>query len=314
MKRIFWEKDEKIELEKSFSQNPHPDMATRQLLADKFRVTVEKITNFFKNKRQKLRRDGHPIKRVFRQEKSKKSARETDDLSRNSITTKTTSTPLEEPEDEIFVVKIETIESESVPEPESIETSNPTRTLEQCPAVVRFAKARVPEINKINSDEMIRKIPKMGIIAKISNSSSQNDWTATQRGPIQSLFPATPVLNHQQVPTTPLIPTYLPIQTPYIPSCLDFTAGQYFPINYKQSVATYQQPIVENGENLDDIFDNNLKQLNESEDTGIETDSFECLSEKEKEIEIKPLPNWFPFSALYPNQPIYPKTNPFLTF
>ena len=65
MTRIHWEKEDKFELEKSFAQNPHPDSAEKQLIADKLRVPIEKIDNFFKNKRQKLRRSGIAVKRVF---------------------------------------------------------------------------------------------------------------------------------------------------------------------------------------------------------------------------------------------------------
>ena len=65
MARIHWEKEDRIELEKSFAANPHPDSNEKQLIADKLRVPIEKINNFFKNKRQKLRRSGIAIKRVF---------------------------------------------------------------------------------------------------------------------------------------------------------------------------------------------------------------------------------------------------------
>ena len=54
------------------------------------------------------------------------------------------------------------------------------------------------------------------------------------------------------------------------------------------------------------ILEENLNELNESEDTGIEDTGYEALSEPEPEIEIKPLPTWFPFSVLYPNKPIFP--------
>ena len=62
---------------------------------------------------------------------------------------------------------------------------------------------------------------------------------------------------------------------------------------------------IEHEKNLDQILEENLNELNESEDTGIEDTGYEALSEPEPEIEIKPLPTWFPFSVLYPNQPIY---------
>ena len=68
MTRIHWEKEDRIELEKSFALNPHPDSAKKQMIADKLRVEIEKIDNFFKNKRQKLRRSGIAIKRVFHEE------------------------------------------------------------------------------------------------------------------------------------------------------------------------------------------------------------------------------------------------------
>ena len=62
---------------------------------------------------------------------------------------------------------------------------------------------------------------------------------------------------------------------------------------------------IEHQKNLDQILEQNLNQLNESEDTGIEDIGYEALSEPETEIEIKPFPTWFPFSVLYPNQPIF---------
>ena len=65
MSRIHWKKNDKLELDKAFEENPHPDLQAREKLADKFRVTVNKVTNFFKNKRQNLRRNGKSIKRVF---------------------------------------------------------------------------------------------------------------------------------------------------------------------------------------------------------------------------------------------------------
>ena len=68
MTRIHWEKEDRIELENSFAANPHPDSAEKQLIADKLRVPIEKIDNFFKNKRQKLRRSGVSIKRVFHED------------------------------------------------------------------------------------------------------------------------------------------------------------------------------------------------------------------------------------------------------
>ena len=68
MTRIHWEKEDRVELEKLFAENPHPDSAEKQLIADKLRVPIEKIVNFFKNKRQKLRRSGIAIKRVVHEE------------------------------------------------------------------------------------------------------------------------------------------------------------------------------------------------------------------------------------------------------
>ena len=43
MVRIHWEKEDRIELEKSFSANPHPDYAEKQMIADKLRVPIAKI-------------------------------------------------------------------------------------------------------------------------------------------------------------------------------------------------------------------------------------------------------------------------------
>ena len=61
----------------------------------------------------------------------------------------------------------------------------------------------------------------------------------------------------------------------------------------------------EHEKNLDQILEGNFNELNDSEDTGIEDTGYEALSEPEPETEIKPLPTWFPFSVLYPNQPIF---------
>ena len=44
MTRIHWEKEDRIELEKSFALNPHPDSVKKQMIADKLRVKSRKLT------------------------------------------------------------------------------------------------------------------------------------------------------------------------------------------------------------------------------------------------------------------------------
>ena len=291
MKRIFWEKEEKIELDKSFSQNPHPDMATKELLAEKFRVNVEKITNFFKNKRQKLRKNGQSIKQVFRDEKSKKVLKESAKVMTTLQKPENILTPLVKSDDKNAIFKIESeSEYQGAPAPNPIGMSTASSTLG------RFSEALL-EGPKINTGKLIRKIPKMGLSAKTSSDSIRRRFKTNQHVPIQSFFP---LFTSDKLPQMPIDSTYLPIQTLFIPSCLDSTARQYFPINPSVAVPMGND-------------ENNLQELNESDDTGNETDSFERVSEEGKEVEIKPHPRWFPFSALYPNQPIYPKTNPFLS-
>ena len=70
MTRIHWEKEDRFELEKTFAENPHPNFAEKQMIADKLKVPIEKINNFFKNKLQKLRRSGIAIKQVLREDSS----------------------------------------------------------------------------------------------------------------------------------------------------------------------------------------------------------------------------------------------------
>ena len=302
MKRIFWEKEEKIELDKSFSKNPHPDMATKELLADKFRVNVQKITNYFKNKRQKLRKDGKSIKRVFRDLKSQKVLEEPAKVMTTLQKSESVPTPLVKSDDKISIVKMEIIEPKSDYQDAGAQDSNDNT---QRPSTLGQFSEPWLEVPRSNSNQLIRSIPKMGLSAKTSSDSIRCRYKTNQHGPIQFLFPR---LISYQPPQTSLNPTYLPIQTHGIPSCLDFTAGQYFPINPSETIS------MQNDENLDAIFENNLQKLDKSNDTGDETDSFECVSEQCKEAENRPQPSWFPFSALYPSQPVYPKTNPFLSY
>ena len=301
MKRIFWEKEEKIELDKSFSKNPHPDMATKELLADKFRVNVQKITNYFKNKRQKLRKDGKTIQRVFRDLKSQKVLKEPAKVMTTLQKSKSVP-PLVKSDDEIAIVKMETFEPK--PDYQDARAQDSNDNTQQPSTLGQFSEPWV-EVPKSNSNQLIRSIPKMGLSAKTSSDSIRYRHKTNQHGPIQFLFPH--LISHQP-PQKSLDPTYLPIQTPGIPSCLDFTAGQYFPINPSEAIS------MQNDENLDAIFENNLQKLDESNGTGNETDSFECVAEQCKEAENRPQPSWFPFSALYPSQPVYPKTNPFLSY
>ena len=302
MKRIFWEKEEKIELDKSFSKNPHPDMATKELLADKFRVNVQKITNYFKNKRQKLRKDGKTIQRVFRDLKSQKVLKEPAKVMTTLQKSEIIPTPLVKSDDDIVIVKMETFEPKPDYQDPRAEDSNDNQ--HQPSSLEKFPEPWL-EVPRSNSNQPVRSIPKMGLSAKTSSDSIRNRYEANQHGPIQSLSPH--FISHQ-LPQTSLNPVYLPKQTPGIPSCLDFTAGQYFPINPSEVIS------MQNDENSDAIFENNLQKMDESNDTGNETDSFECVSEQCKEAENRPQPSWFPFSALYPSQPVYPKTNPFLSY
>ena len=280
MKRIFWEKEEKIELDKSFSKNPHPDMATKELLADKFRVNVQKITNYFKNKRQKLRKDGKTIQRVFRDLKSQKVLKEPAKV----MTTlqKTESVPLVKSEDEIAIVKMETIEPKSDYQDARAEDLNDNQ-----PSTLGQLSEPWLEVPRSNSNQLIRKIPKMGLSAKTSSDSIRNRYKTNQHGPIRSLFPH--LISHQ--------PPQMSLNPPY------------FPINPSEAIS------MQNDENLDAIFENNLQKLDKSNDTGNETDSFECVSEQCKEAENKPQPSWFPFSTLYQSQTGWPNQSqdqPFL--
>ena len=304
MKKIFWEKEEKIELDKSFSQNPHPNMATKEFLADKFRVNVQKITNYFKNKRQKLRKNGQSIKRVFRDQKSQKVIKEPAKVTTTLQKSKSISTPLVKSGNEIAMVKSESIEPESDYQDAAAQDSR--ESTHQSSTFGEFSEPRL-EVPKINTNQLIRSIPKMGLSAKPSRDSIRHKYEINQHGPIQSLFP---LFSSHRLPQTTINSTYFSVQMPLISSCLDFTTRHYFPINEKPS----DDISIGNDENLDAIFEKNLQELDESKDTGSETDSFERVSEQYKEAEIKPHPSWFPFSALHPNQPIYPKTNPFLSY
>ena len=302
MKRIFWEKEEKMELDKSFAKNPHPDMATKELLADKFRVNVQKITNYFKNKRQKLRKDGKTIQRVFRDLKSQKVLKEPAKVMTTLQKSESVPTPLVKSDDEIAIVKMETFETK--PDYQDARTEDSNDNQHQPSSLEKFPKPWL-EVPRSNSYQLIRNIPKMGLSAKTSSDSIKNRYETNQHGPIQFLFPH---FISCQLPQTSLNPTNLLVQRPGIPSCLDFSAGQYFPINPSEVIS------MQNDQKLDAIFENNLQKVDESNDTGNETDSFECVAEQCKEAENRPQPSWFPFSALYPSQPVYPKTNPFLSY
>ena len=296
MTRIHWEKEDRIELEKSFANNPHPDAVEKQMLADKLRVPFDKIHNFFKNKRQKLRRSGASIKRVFHEDspvhvskaKRTKKMQSTPEISTNLVKTELNEDDLErEPAEDqpslpCPVMKLEKDDPDYQPD----ETVKTTLCSEEAKSTIVISDTRKH--------------------LKTTLESSKHLSTS-----IQSLPPFTPIQQTRFIASTPIIPTYLPIQSPYLeaaPSCFDSTAIQYFPIYENSSKPT--DPI-EHEKNLDQILENNLNHLDESKDTGIEDAGFEILSEPEQEIEIKPLPSWFPFSVLYPNQPLFPNQSNF---
>ena len=307
MTRIHWEKEDRIQLEKSFAANPHPDYAEKQMIADKLRVPIAKIDNFFKNKRQKLRRSGVAIKRVFEENspvRVKSSRRAKPRAKRSSPSTKYTQPTL-------ATVKLEDA------------STTVTMTTESTP-VIKIEKDNDPDYYPDESSVTVLSIgtTQSGNVTNDSGEPSsisvespalpktKSNETFTPRAPIQSLFQFTPFLPARHTSSTPIIPTYLPIQSPYletVPSCLDSTAIQYFPINQNSLKTATPDIRIEHEKILDQILEENLNQLNESEDTGIEDNGFEALSEPEPEIEIKPLPTWFPFSVLYPNQPICPE-------
>ena len=302
MTRIHWEKQDRIELEKSFAENPHPDPTEKQLIADKLRVPIEKIDNFFKNKRQKLRRSGIAIKRVFHEDspvRFNKSGR------------------------------AKTMSAKSSTSANHTKPASETVTLDDAPTSPGMATQITPVI-KIEKDDDPDELCKTVLSIKnpesgnaTNNSAKPSSISAelpalkrtkfnqnfTPRAPIHSLVQFTPFQQARFTSSTPIIPTYLPIQSPFlesVPSCLDSTAIQYFPINQSSMKTPTPDMLIEHEKNLDQILEENLNQLNESEDTGIEDTCFEALSESEPEIEIKPLPTWFPFSIMYPNQPVFP--------
>ena len=293
MTRIHWEKEEKDELENYFAKNPHPGPTEKQVIASKLEVSIVKVNNFFKNKRQRLRRSGVAIKRVFHED-----PRVCESKSRRATTTaaKVTQKKMDQAvknEPCGLVIKHERDDDPDYQPDESPETS----------VCIKASKSA----NPINDSSQPVEILEMPPINHVKSLSFKN---ITTRGPIQSLFPTTPIQQARFTTSTPIIPTYLPIQPPYLrsyleatPSCFDSNAIQYFPINDKSTKAT-DIPF-EHEKNLDQILENNINELGDSNDTGIEDAGFEMLSEPEPEIEIKPLPNWFPFSVLYPNQYLY---------
>ena len=305
MTRIHWEKEDRIELENSFAENPHPDSAEKQLIADKLRVPIEKIDNFFKNKRQKLRRSGVSIKRVFHEDppaRFNKSRRAKTMPAKSSASANHTQSALP------------TVKLEDTSTPPALTT---TRT-----PVTKIEKDDDPDYYPDESCETIpsNNTTDTGNVTNDSGPSSsisaelpalertKFNQNFTPRAPIQSLCQFTPFQQSRYSSSTPIIPTYLPIQSPFlesVPSCLDSTAIQYFPINQNSMKTPALDMRIEHEKNLDQILEENLNELNESEDTGIEDTGYEALSEPEPEIEIKPLPTWFPFSILYPNQPIF---------
>ena len=294
MTRIHWEKEDRLELDKSFAKNPHPDAAEKERIAEKLQVPLEKVHNFFKNKRQKLRRSGVPIKRVIYEDSTAKSKRSTQKILQSA------------PKDsQGQIVKNEScspvIKQERNDDPDYQPDTTFSTTADESIYVAN------------DSNQRFEKTPEITPINPMHNSS----FNSNPPGPNSSLVPFTPI-GYQPArftSSTPIIPTYLPIQSPYlqsVPSCFDSTAIQYFPIHEKSTkVAASADPIAHE-KDLDQILEDNLNHLNESEDTGIEDTGpaedtgFEILSEPEPEIEIRPLPNWFPFSVLYPNQPIIP--------
>ena len=292
MTRIHWEKEDRVELEKLFAENPHPDSAEKQLIADKLRVPIEKIVNFFKNKRQKLRRSGIAIKRVVHEESPVRV--------NNSSRTKNVAKPtpsVKHTKPALVSVKLE-------------DTSTSSAMSTNRPPVIKTEKddSYLDQSYKTRSEEVTNESAQSSSIsAELPVQKPTQNFTP--RAPIQSLFQFTPLQPARFTSSTPIIPTYLPIQSPFlesVPSCLDSTAIQYFPINQNSMKTTTVDMRIEHEKNLDQILENNLNQLNESEDTGIEDTGFEALSEPEAEVEIKPLPTWFPFSVLYPNKPIFP--------
>ena len=305
MARIHWEKEDRIELEKSFAANPHPNSTEKQLIADKLRVPIEKINNFFKNQRQKLRRSGIAIKRVFHDDSLAEFNK-----SRRAKTMSAKSPPsANHTKPTLAVIKLE-------------DTSTPPAMTAHRPPVIKIEKDQDPDYYPNESRETILSI-KTTESGNVTNDSAEPSFISTKpsalqrtefnqnftpRAPIQSLLQFTPFHQARYTSSTPMIPTYLPIQSPFIesvPNCLDSTAIQYFPINQNSMKTPPADMRIEHEKNLDQILEENLNQLNESEDTGIEDTGFEALSESEPEIEIKPLPTWFPFSVLYPNQPIF---------
>ena len=305
MTRIHWEKEDKLELEKTFADNPNPNFAEKQLIADKLKVPIEKINNFFKNKRQKLRRSGIAIKRVFREDspaRSNKSSR-VKTMSAKSPTSANHTKPA------LAMVKLE-------------DTSTPPAMATHRTPVIKIEKDGDPDYYPDESCEAVLSI-KTTLSGNVANHSAQPSSISTElpapqrselnqntpRAPIQGLLQITPFQQFHYNSSTPIIPTFLPTQSPFlssVPSCLDSTATQYFPINQNSTKTATADVRIEHEKNLDQILEENLNQLNESEDTGIDDTGFEALSEPEQEIEIKPLPTWFPFSVLYPNQPIFP--------
>ena len=305
MTRIHWEKEDRFELEKTFAENPHPNFAEKQLIADKLKVPIEKINNFFKNKRQKLRRSGIAIKRVFREDspaRSNKSSR-VKTMSAKSPTSANHTKPA------LAMVKLE-------------DTSTPPAMATHRTPVIKIEKDGDPDYYPDESCEAVLSI-KTTLSGNVANHSAQPSSISTElpapqrrelnqntpRAPIQGLLQITPFQQFHYNSSTPIIPTFLPTQSHFlssVPSCLDSTATQYFPINQNSTKTATVDVRIEHEKNLDQILEENLNQLNESEDTGIDDTGFEALSEPEQEIEIKPLPTWFPFSVLYPNQPIFP--------
>ena len=307
MARIHWEKEDRIELEKSFAANPHPNSIEKQLIADQLRVPIEKINNFFKNKRQKLRRSGIAIKRVFHDDSLAQfnKSRRAKTMSAKSPPSANHTKPALAP------IKLEDISTSP--------GGQPAMTTQRTP-VIKIEKDEDPDYYPDESCETVLSTTESGNVTNDSAEPSsisaeppalqriEFNQNFTPRAPIQSLLQFTPFHQTRYTSSTPIIPTYLPIQSPFIesvPSCLDSTAIQYFPINKKSKETAAADIRIEHEKNLDQILEENLNQLNESEDTGIEDTGFEALSEPEPEIEIKPLPTWFPFSVLYPNQPIF---------
>ena len=302
MTRIHWEKEDRFELEKTFAANPHPNFAEKQLIADKLKVPIEKINNFFKNKRQKLRRSGIAIKRVFREDSPARSNKST------RVKTMSAKSP---PSANHTKPALATVKLEDT-------TTPPAMTTHRTP-VIKIEKdgdypdesceANLP-IKTILSGNVTNHSTQPSSISRELPTPQKNELNQnTPRASIKSLLQITPFQQFHYNSSTPIIPTFLPTQSPFlssVPSCLDSTATQYFPINQNSTKTATTDIRIEHEKNLDQILEENLNQLNESEDTGIDDTGFEALYEPEQEIEIKPLPTWFPFSVLYPNQPIFP--------